>query len=143
MTAWECPEDVLIWFYKAGKCPWGKDFCMNIILLKLSPKHNRLTTRKEGIRITDPNWIARLIYFFHQKFYQILFDLYKFNKFLSHHNCLILQQNWLYIERKSLSSAMTTKQWKFSMLYWHYYVFFPEYVSFTNWNMFPLLCFLY
>ena len=38
--------------YKAEKHPWDKDFCMNVILLKLSPQHNRLTIRKEGIRIT-------------------------------------------------------------------------------------------
>ena len=74
---------------------------MNVILLKLSPQHSRLTIRKEGI--------ARLIYFFHQKFYQVLFDLYKFNRFLSPYLRSFTAEPAIHQEKKSLSSAMTTE----------------------------------
>ena len=120
-----CPNAVLAMSlrhpYKAGKSSWDKGFYMNVILLKLSTQHNSLTIREDGIRIT---WLK-----LNNKIY-IIFFIKNFNKFYSifknlinlfQHDFLISQQKWLYIKRKkSLSSAMTTKQWKFSTLYWHY-----------------------
>ena len=47
-----CPKDIFTWFYKAKKSPRHKDFCMNVILLKFSPQHSRLTICREGIGIT-------------------------------------------------------------------------------------------
>ena len=117
MTSWGCPSDVLTWFYKPGKGPWDKNFCMNLILLKLSSQHNRLTIRKEGITIT---WLKlnneTYIFFIKSfiKFYLIfinLINLFQYNcliKFylifinLFHHNCLNSQENCLYIKRKNL-----------------------------------------
>ena len=68
---------------------------------------------------------------FHQKFYQILIMFHQCNEYLNQ-NCLILLQNWLYIKREYLSSAMITKKCKLSMLYCHYYIFF---VSNWKWEM--------
>ena len=52
------------------------------------------------------NWIAKRIYFFHQKFYQILFIFHQFNEFF---HCLILHQNWLYIKRKKICHKLRQK----------------------------------
>ena len=38
--------------YKAEKCPSDKNFCINVVVIKLSSQHNRLTMQKERIRIT-------------------------------------------------------------------------------------------
>ena len=61
-----------------------------------------------------------------QKFYQILFIFYQFNKFISSKQSNFTAKLTILKEKKSLSSAMTIKQWKFSMLYCHYYTFLPE-----------------
>ena len=90
-----------IWFYKAGKRPWDKDFRMNIILLKLSPRHNNLTIRKEGIRVTWLKLNNKTYIFFIENFIKLyLIFINLIHSF--HHNCLISQQNWLYIKRKNL-----------------------------------------
>ena len=83
---------------------------MNVILLKLPPQHSRLTLRKEGIRVTCLTLNNLTYTFFHQKFYQILFDTEVNLINLFHHNCVISQQNRLYIKRKkSFSSAIAIK----------------------------------
>lgn len=84
------------WFYKAKKRPKDKDCCMNVILLKLSSHHNRLTIRKEGIIITCLK---------NNKTYKFLSPIILLNCIRSlissinflHHYCLISKQNWLYI----------------------------------------------
>ena len=69
MTSWARPYDILVWFYKSKKGWWDKDFFM-----------------KEGIRITclklNSKTYMYYMYFFYQKFYQNLFDLYQLNKFI-------------------------------------------------------------
>ena len=75
---------------------------MNVILLKLPPQHSRLTLRKEGIRVTCLTLNNLTYTFFHQKFYQILFDIEINLINLFHHNCVISQQNRLYIKRKKI-----------------------------------------
>ena len=75
---------------------------MNVILLMLSPYHNRLTIRKEGIRITCVRLNSKTYIFFSLKnlikSYFIFINLIN----LFHHEFLISQQNWLYIKRKNL-----------------------------------------
>lgn len=84
------------WFYKAKKYPKDKDCCMNVLLLKLSSHHNRLTIRKDGIIITCLE---------NNKTYKFLSPIILSNSIRSlissinflHHNYLISKQNWLYI----------------------------------------------
>ena len=107
-----CPNDDLRMSlrrpYKAGELPWDKDFCMNIILLKLSPQHSRLSIRKEGIRITWLKLNSKTYIFFIEdfiKFYLIFINLISF----FHHNSLISQQNWLYIKIKNICHQLWNK----------------------------------
>ena len=70
-----------------------------ITCLKLNNKKNTFLSSKN---------FMKLIIFFYQ-------------------NCLVLNQNWLYIKRKTLwkkLSTMATKQFKFRVFYCNYYAFF-------------------
>ena len=122
-----CPQkskDALIWFYKTKNRQRDKSFCISVIILKLSPQQSRLTIRKEGIRNTCLKLNRKTYIFLSSKiFSNSIWSLINFMFFL-HHNCLISQQNWLYIKRKSLylSSTMTKKQCKPNMLDSLYYV---------------------
>ena len=98
----------------------------NVILLKWFPQHSRLTIRTEGIWITCLKLNNKTYIFFHQKCYQILFVFHQFNKFLKWKLPNFTAKLTIHWEKKSLSSAMTTKQCKFGMLYCHYYTFLSE-----------------
>ena len=100
------PKDVLIWLYKTKKLPRDKDFCINILLLKLSLHHNRLTIRKEDIRITCLKLNNKTYIFLSSKILSnSIWSLISLINFF-HHNCLILQQNWLRNNLRDKSSAM-------------------------------------
>ena len=117
----------------------------NFILLKWPPQHRRLTMRKEVIRITCLKLYNKAYIFLSSNFITFFLCFIDVINFFNQ-NCLILQQNWLYIKSKNLCHqqwqqnnvnlacfiTITTrsflKNWRWKMLYeeqntqWNHYI---------------------
>ena len=103
---------------------------MNVTLLMLCPQRNRSAIWKEGITITCLELNSKTYISFIKNF--IEFDLIFINLIIFfHHNCLISQQNWLYIKIKNLCH----QQWQQSNENLACFIDIITFSFLNNWNI--------